>query len=90
MLVSVGFAVCARGCSTEREKTAPDVRASVELEVVQSCSVEYNTVLPEEFSQRQMFRILLLSRSSFHGLFENTYKSRSASPFDAGIKWRRS
>ena len=48
-----------------------------------SRAVWRNTVLLEEFSQSQMFRLLFLSHNSFHGLFENTYE-----PFRFTIRCR--
>ena len=38
------FALYACGCNTEREKTAPGVRVSVQLEFGQSCSVEQHGI----------------------------------------------
>ena len=53
-----------------------------------SRAVWSDTVLLEEFSQSQMFRLLLLSHSSFHGLLENTHESFRF-PIRCWVKWRR-
>ena len=53
-----------------------------------SRAVWSNTVLLEELSQRQMFRLLLLSHSSFHGLLENTHESFRFT-IRCWVKWRR-
>ena len=76
MLISAEVSLCMHVVVTEREKTATVLESEHQFSWNStSRTVWSDPVLLEEFSQSQMFRLLLL--------LENTYV-RFASPFDAG------